>query len=84
MLNSPMKPVTPLEVQRRRVKLVWFIGCQALALGVVFALVAVGTTQHFADDSVTLALKILTVVAAAAVAIIPIVFYAMPPTLPRS
>lgn len=84
-------PLTPSDsyicpnVQRdRRIKLIRFMICQTVAFSVVFGSIALGISQHFTDASLILTFKLLTISAAVATAVIPILFYALPPTLPRS
>lgn len=58
--------------------------CQAVALSVAFGSGALGISQHFTDASLILTFKFLTIGAAVAAAVIPILFYALPPIIPRS
>ena len=85
MLLNPTESYVCPEVQRaRRLKFVRFIIWQVAALSVVAGSVALGISQHFTDESLTLVFKLLTISAAVAAAIIPIIFYALPPIIPRS
>jgi hypothetical protein len=87
----PTMPPTPSDsyvcpnVQRdRRIKFIRFVICQTIAFGVVFGSGALGISQHFTDESVIWTFKLVTISAAIATAVIPILFYALPSTLPRS
>ncbi len=79
------QPVGSDLLQRqRRAKFIRFIICQIVALSIVSGSAALGISQWFTDESLTLTFKFLTISAAIAAVIIPILFYALPATLPRS
>jgi hypothetical protein len=73
------------DLQRhRRVKFIRFIVCQIVALSIVAASAALGISEWFTDESLMLTFTWLTIAGAIAAVTVPIVFYALPPTLPRS
>jgi hypothetical protein len=73
------------ELQRhRRVKFIRFIICQIIALSIVAGSAALGISPWFTDESLRLTFTWLTIAGAIAAVAIPIVFYALPATLPRS
>jgi hypothetical protein len=73
------------DLQRhRRVKFIRFIICQIVALSIAAGSAALGISQWFTDESLRLTFTWLTIAGAIAAVTIPIVFYALPPTLPRS
>jgi hypothetical protein len=84
LLTPPESHVCPNLQRDRRIKFIRFMICQTVALSVVFGSGALGISQHFTDESLILTFKLLTIGAAVATAVIPILFYALPPTLPRS
>jgi hypothetical protein len=61
--------------QRRRAKFIRFLVCEILAIGALLFSAILGISQRFADDSLTGIFKMLTISAAIAVAIIPVIFY---------
>jgi hypothetical protein len=69
-------------LQRRRSKLIGFIITEASAIGVLL-LSGAFALSRLADPTLALSLNIVTIAAAAAVAMIPIVFFAISPILPR-
>jgi hypothetical protein len=74
----------PGPQRHRRVKLIRFIVWQTIALSVVAGAATLGVSQWFTDESLTLALRLLTITGALAATIIPVIFYAVPPKLPRT
>ena len=70
-------------VRRRRRKIVAFMISEALAIGVLLLAGALAVSSRAADVSLSRALNIATIAAAAAVALIPIIFFAVAPVLPR-
>ncbi len=60
-----------------------FIACEAGALLVLLPLVIVGLTLNVSAPGLRWIMNILTIAAAVAAAVIPIVFYAFTPTLPE-
>jgi hypothetical protein len=69
-------------LRRRRSKFIGFIVTEASAIGVLL-LSGAFALSRLADPIVALSLNIVTIAAAAAVAMIPIVFFAISPILPR-
>jgi hypothetical protein len=70
-------------LNRRRRKLINFLIAEASAIGVLFLAGAIGLSLKPADPTLALSANIVTIAAAAAVAIIPIAFFAITPILPR-
>ena len=68
--------------KHRRNKLIRFIVFEALAIGVFLVSTKLAIADQFAETSLTVLYKTLMFVAALAAAIIPVLFYALPPTLP--
>lgn len=68
--------------RRRRNKLIRFIFFELLAIGLFLVSTKLAIADQFAETSLTVVYKILMFTAALAAAIIPVVFYALPPTLP--
>lgn len=68
---------------RRRRKLISFLVLEVLAIAVFFFAGAIALAYKPTDPSILLSIDIITVVAASAVAILPILFYAIRPILPR-
>jgi hypothetical protein len=67
---------------RRRSKLIGFIIAEASAIGLLFLAGSFAVSSRLTDSTLGLSINIVTVVAAAAVAIIPIAFFAVTPVLP--
>jgi hypothetical protein len=63
---------------RRRKKLLRFIVLETFALVVLVLAVIAGTSSPFAKENMTLPFAITVFVAAAAIVIIPIIFYGLP------
>ena len=70
--------------RRRLVRLVRFIACEVIAVGVLIAGMAFGFSHRTTDDPLSLFLKILAVVAAVAAVIVPVLFFGLPEEFPRS
>ena len=68
---------------RRRSKLIGFIIIEASAIGALLLTGATALSLKPSDPTLALSINIVTIVAAAAVAIIPIAFFAIRPILPR-
>jgi hypothetical protein len=68
--------------QRRRSKLIGFIIAEASALGLLLITGAFAVLLRQPDPALALSINIATIVAAVAVAIIPIIFFAIAPVLP--
>ena len=72
------------EFQRqRRSKFIAFFVFEALAVGILLPAGGFALSLRFANPTLALSMNILTIAAAAAVAIIPIAFFAIAPVLPR-
>lgn len=69
---------------RRRNKVIGFLIAEASAIGLLLLVGSVALSVRLSDSTLTLLINAVTIAAAAAVAIIPIVFFAISPTLPRS
>ena len=69
--------------QRRRSKLIGFIIAEASAFGLLLISGAFALSLKPADPTLALSINLATIAAAAAVAIIPIVYFAIAPVLPR-
>ena len=67
---------------RRRAKFTAFLISEGAALAILLPLLVLGTVRRFSDPTLATTLNVLTIAAAAAVAIIPILFYALASTIP--
>ena len=70
-------------LQRRRSKLINFLIAEASAIGLLLLLGAIALSLKPTDPTLAWSINIVTIVAAAAVALIPILFFAIAPILPR-
>jgi hypothetical protein len=70
--------------RRRRRKIIAFIIAEALAIGVLFLAGWFALLPRPADSTLMLPLNFATIAAAVAVALIPIIFFAVAPVLPRA
>jgi hypothetical protein len=61
-----------------------FLIAEASAIGLLFLAGSFAVSSRLSDSTLALSINILTIAAAAAVAIIPIAFFAIAPLLPRS
>ena len=68
---------------RTRSKLIRFLIAEASAIAIFFFAGATALEFKPTDPTILLSIDIITVVAACAVAILPILFYAIRPILPR-
>ena len=68
--------------QRRRSKLIGFIIAEAVAIGLLVIAGTFALSLKPADPNLAFSINIATIAAAAAVAIIPIIFFAIAPVLP--
>jgi len=64
--------------RKRRKKFVRFIKLEAFAFVVLVLALFAGTSQSFAQPSLTLAFEITIGAAVAAVAVVPVIFYGLP------
>jgi len=69
--------------ERRRAKFLTFMIYEASALGVLIPSLVFGLLWGFGDPTLAVWMNVLTFTAAAAVVLIPIIFYATASTLPR-
>jgi hypothetical protein len=76
--------VVPPVKMRRRGKLVRFILTELLAVSVLVPSAMLALLHRFTDPTLILTMNILTIVSAVVVVIVPIIFFAIPPTLPRN
>jgi hypothetical protein len=70
-------------VRRRRRKVIAFLISEALAIGALLLTGTVAVLARPAHANLIPALNVVTIAAAAAVALIPIIFFAVAPVLPR-
>ncbi len=69
-------------LQRHRNKVIGFIIAEASAIGLLFLAGLFATSSWLTNSTLAFSINILTIAAAAAVAIIPIAFFAIAPILP--
>ena len=69
--------------QRRRSKFIGFIIAEASALGLLLLTGTVVMSSRVVDSTLLAAINVVLIVTAAAVAAIPILFFALSPILPR-
>ena len=69
---------------RRRAKLIGFLITEASAIGVLLLSGALALSIKPADPTLALLINVLTILAGAAVAMVPIIFFAIAPILPRA
>ena len=75
---------TPLSKRRRKAKMRRFIACESAALAVLLLLAILGVSRHPDNVALVWIMNILTIASAVAAALIPILFFALTPTLPES
>jgi len=68
---------------RRRNKVIGFLIAEASAIGLLLLVGSLALTLRITDSTLVLSINILTIAAGVAVAIIPIIFFAIAPILPR-
>lgn len=69
--------------RRREMKFRRFLACEGAALLILLPLVILGLTLNISAPALRWIMNILTIVAAIAAVVIPIIFYAATPTLPE-
>jgi hypothetical protein len=74
---------TVLVRRRRKMKMRRFIACEAVAVGVLLPSAILGLSREFSNPALVWSMNILTIAAAVAAAVIPIIFFAFTPTLPE-
>ena len=67
-----------------RRKVIRFIAAEGVAMGILFSSTALVLLRQLTDPTLILVTNIVVIAAAAAAAMIPIIFFAIAPTLPRS
>jgi hypothetical protein len=70
-------------LRRRRSKVIGFIIAEASAIGLLLLSGTFALSLRQADPALVLSMNIVTIMAALAVAMIPIIFFAIAPILPR-
>ena len=68
---------------RRQRKFLTFVVFEGVALAVLIPSLVFGMVRRFADPTLALSMNVVTIAAAAAVAILPILFYAIASPIPR-
>ena len=82
--EMPFSDAEPYAEKRRRsTKFTRFIFCESVTLAVLLPLAFLGLGRVFSDPTLVLLVNILTIAAAVTAALIPILFFALTPTLPR-
>lgn len=71
-------------IRCRRGKLIQFIIAEASAIGILLLAGTFVLSSRVVDSALVSAMNIVTIIAAAAVAMIPIIFFAVAPILPRA
>ncbi len=71
------------EKGRRKTKFTRFIICESVTLAILLPLAILGLGRVFSDPTLVMLINILTIAAAVTAALIPILFFALTPTLPR-
>jgi len=74
---------TALSKRRRKAKMRRFIACESVALAVLLPLAILGLARHPDNVALVWIMNILTIASAVAAALIPILFFAITPTLPE-
>jgi hypothetical protein len=88
--NSPSAPTASDQnaksglLLRRRSKVLTFIIIETSAIGALLLAGIFAVSLKTADPTLALSINVVTIIAAAAVAIIPIAFFAIAPILPRA
>jgi hypothetical protein len=67
---------------RRRSKVIGFLIAEGAAIGLLLLMGSLALTLRITDSTLVLSINLLTIAAGAAVAIIPIIFFAIAPVLP--
>ena len=81
-LKAPRVRLPKLKIHIGR-KWTRFLLTEGIALTVLIPAAALALSHYFADPVMNFVLNILTIAAAAAAGVVPIVFFAVGPTLPR-
>ena len=67
-----------------RTKVIGFIIAESVAVGMLLIAGSFAVLGRWSDSTLALSINIVTIAAAAAVALIPILFFAIAPVLPRA
>jgi hypothetical protein len=67
---------------RRRNKVIGFLIAEGAAIGLLLLIGSLAITLRMTNPTLVLSINLLTIAAGAAVAIIPIIFFAIAPVLP--
>jgi hypothetical protein len=79
---SDQKPKSGLMLRHRN-KILGFIIAEASAIALLLIAGSFALLVRWSDSTLALSINILTITAAAAVALIPIIYFAIAPILPR-
>jgi hypothetical protein len=82
-LGDEIMLASPLVKRRRRRKWGKFIATELLAIAVLAPSAAAALTHYFVSPQLIMTMNLVTIVSAIMVAIVPIIFFAIPPKLPR-
>src|SRR6266404_3942730 len=74
---------TAVSKRRRKAKMRRFLFCESIAVGVLLPLAILGLAFHPENTALRWIMNISTIAAAVAAALIPILFFALTPTLPE-
>jgi hypothetical protein len=69
---------------QRRNKVIGFLIAEASAIGLLLLVGSLALSARLNNSTLALLVNVVTIAAAAAVALIPIIFFAIAPILPRS
>ena len=67
---------------RRRHKVIGFLIAEASAIGLLLLVGSLAVSLRLTDTTLVLSINVLTIAAGVAVAVIPIIFFAVAPVLP--
>lgn len=82
MKTLPKTPESEVDRRHRR-KVIGFIIAEASAIGLLLGGGAIAVLVRITDSTLAWSINILTIAAAAAVALIPIMFFGIAPVIPR-
>jgi hypothetical protein len=74
---------TAVLKRRRKAKIRRFLICESIAVGVLLSLVILGLAHRPESGALVWIMNIMTIASAVAAALIPILFFALNPTLPE-
>ncbi len=81
-MDHDLKPEPNLD-DRRRSKMLRFIFAELVAIAVLIPAAALALLHRLTDPNLILTANLVTIAASIAVAVLPIAFFAIAPTLPR-